>query len=191
MYRIEPVKQPREPITAADFRECCKHFILLICAFPLCLAAPFVSCVRSQGPTGTAPAHSDGQQITVNGLPADAAEALSHPESTILYSLDPLRSSTPEYQNAPRFYGWRIRFQVAVSGERAALATKAVKDAVSPFAPRANCFEPRHGLRVTSSGHTYDFVICYQCKHMAVTRDGEEIADPAISGDPGTLDRLL
>ena len=39
----------------------------------------------------------------------------------------------------------------------------------------ANCFNPRHGIRVASGGMTTDLVICFECLWVEVHRDGERV----------------
>lgn len=39
----------------------------------------------------------------------------------------------------------------------------------------AACFNPRHGLTVTTADAVWDIVICYECLSMQVYRDGERV----------------
>ena len=46
----------------------------------------------------------------------------------------------------------------------------------------AGCFNPRHGIRVTHGGRTFDFVICFECLSVSLyagdaKEDGFLIAD--------------
>jgi hypothetical protein len=43
-------------------------------------------------------------------------------------------------------------------------------------APLCCNFSPGYALHVTVNGHTYDFLICYECREMEVDRDGRRFA---------------
>ncbi len=38
----------------------------------------------------------------------------------------------------------------------------------------ARCFIPRHGIRVTHDGKTYDLLICFQCHHVYIYADNSD-----------------
>ncbi|MDG9923315.1 MULTISPECIES: hypothetical protein [unclassified Pseudomonas] len=40
----------------------------------------------------------------------------------------------------------------------------------------AGCFSPRHGVSVQAMGHTYDFIVCYECGHAEVRKDSIYLA---------------
>ena len=123
-------------------------------------------------------------------LPTDAAAALHAPTNVVLYSLEPDERPTAEDKT---LYGWKILGQVKLDKKQAKLAIAAVESAISQgdgFAG-AHCFAPRHALRVTVKDQTYDFVICYACGHISVSRGETTIARLGAVGSPGSLNALL
>jgi hypothetical protein len=42
----------------------------------------------------------------------------------------------------------------------------------------ADCFNPRHGIRVIYDGKTNDLVICFQCFQVLVYQNGKEEKPP-------------
>ncbi len=60
----------------------------------------------------------------------------------------------------------------------------------------AACFNPRHGLRVTTSEGTHDMLICYECAHAILSVNGEKVGDIYMASDqakaePTILNALL
>lgn len=48
----------------------------------------------------------------------------------------------------------------------------------------AMCFNPRHAIRAIHRGHPYDLVICFECGHAYLYRDGVELgAIPMATGE--------
>jgi hypothetical protein len=102
-----------------------------------------------------------------NTLPPDARAA---PEKATLYSLDP----AGHYRAHPgdvRFHGFKILGYADLNVLQTAEACRAFRWAIFEWYGSAECFDARHGLRVTSNGHTYDFLLCYECGRLEVYRD--------------------
>ena len=55
---------------------------------------------------------------------------------------------------------------------------------VESLTTRYRCFNPRHGIRVTSGGVTTDLLICFECKEAVVFRDGQRVADWTTGRSP-------
>src|SRR5690606_36458438 len=55
----------------------------------------------------------------------------------------------------------------------------------------AGCFDPRHALRVVSGGHTYEFLLCYDCNGIAVFRDTVRLTTLGATGSPQVLNKLM
>ncbi len=55
----------------------------------------------------------------------------------------------------------------------------------------AMCFDPRHGLRVTANGQTYDLLLCYACNQLYVYRGDRLVTSLGVTGSPRVLNDLL
>lgn len=49
----------------------------------------------------------------------------------------------------------------------------------------ADCFEPRHALRVEHGGETFEIVLCFECLSMRTYRNGERVGSALTSEEPG------
>jgi hypothetical protein len=124
-----------------------------------------------------------------NIMPSEALSALQSAKSVVLYSLDPENVSTT---GDARFHYYKILGETRLDPAQTRIATRAVEKAVDDslgYSP--DCFNPRHGLRISAQGHLYDFVLCYSCDGLDIYRDGQEIATLTVTGSPQTLNRLL
>jgi hypothetical protein len=162
----------------------------LIFVLLLCCGALVSSCATEQKNSGDA--SSSELYPKDNKLPADAASALEHPDTSVLYSLEP-EMPPWEHKSDPHLYGKYILGQLPLSADQAQTAANAFKSAIAPkrFEGGALCFNPRHALRVSSNGHMYDFLLCYECFQLVVGRDGKELVWLDASGSPDVLNSLL
>lgn len=48
----------------------------------------------------------------------------------------------------------------------------------------AMCFNPRHGIRVTSGDKTFDMVICYECSRVYLYEGSDEVGIMYLTTDP-------
>ena len=91
--------------------------------------------------------------------------------------------------------GWKVLGKIQLDNDQAATAVSAFQSAVSGWIPQMmpsfECFIPRHGLRVTSGGHTYDFVLCYECGSMEISRDQKHLASLPAFGFGLILNQML
>jgi hypothetical protein len=58
----------------------------------------------------------------------------------------------------------------------------------------ANCFEPRHGIRLTDKDKTVDLVICFHCLQIQVYVDGFRLQGglmPTTKAQQGVFDKVL
>ena len=53
----------------------------------------------------------------------------------------------------------------------------------------AACFNPRHGIRVTTDGVVYDMVICYECMSAEIYRGNDRIGAIYFATDPRSAPR--
>ncbi|MAW61564.1 MAG: hypothetical protein CMJ94_12105 [Planctomycetes bacterium] len=100
--------------------------------------------------------------------------ALAQPESVELVALHPYPHEIEE-QDGPRFHGYGILGQTELTDpEKAEALIALIEEGIEASDGRvAACFNPRHGLTVTTADAVWDFVICYECLSMQVYRDGE------------------
>jgi hypothetical protein len=96
-----------------------------------------------------------------NELPAKVKAILDKAEQFELLSLDP-NSDRPNAKD--HFHGWYVLGKTIVKkAETRKQILDALEKGISDRGRAAKCFEPRHGIRATSSGKTVDLVICFEC----------------------------
>lgn len=101
---------------------------------------------------------------------ADAIEKIGQTQDKIfLYSLDPndlriLEGKLPENSDKV-FHRYPIlgRVEITSPEERIRLLSAFAKGVRENSNSLANCFNPRHGIRIVSETTTNDFVICFEC----------------------------
>lgn len=122
------------------------------------------------------------------GLPSEAAKALHTSTNVVLYSLEPR-----EHPKKKSLHNFKILGETKLDGKEARTAITAFETAMVQGAdPGVTfCFNPRHALRVEANGHTYDFVLCYECHWLSVMRDDKNIAALNAVGTPDQLNKLL
>jgi len=107
-------------------------------------------------------------------LPREVRSALEDAETFQLYSLEPLAGL-----EAPmaEFHGWKVLGKTVITdtATRDQFITALRKGSVATDEAMANCFNPRHGIRVTSAGVTTDLVICFECLWVEVYRAGDRV----------------
>ena len=55
----------------------------------------------------------------------------------------------------------------------------------------AMCFNPRHAIRASYGGHQFDLVICFECGHSRLYRDGVDIGAIPLSVGDTDINALL
>lgn len=133
-------------------------------------------------------------------IPSDVRAALQNPEHAVLYSIDPYirrkygddNKLLPEPRPGEVFHDHTVLGTLELDGKKASRAAGAFQYSLTwPDVSEFMCFDPRHGLRVTSGGHVYDFLLCYECRQIVVFRDGVGVGSRTASGSPQTLNALL
>ena len=86
--------------------------------------------------------------------------------------------------------------EATLTTPQSAVAIEAFRSAISSWKDTGSypaCFAPRHALRITSKGHKYDLLLCYECSGLEIFRDGEAIPSVSLgaSGTPEVLDTLM
>ena len=116
-------------------------------------------CVVAFGTTGCA---------KESKLPVAVLAALEKATELELYSL----SGDENVQDG--WHGTKVLGQTTVKGDDAKKLTAVVVKSVGEGELGARCFIPRHGVRVTHDGKTYDLVICFECRWVYVYTDKNE-----------------
>jgi len=124
-----------------------------------------------------------------NVLPDEALEVLRSPHSAIFYSLEPWER--PKLGDKT-LYHYKILGQTVLDPTQEQVVAGAFQMAVGEWDGLiANCFDPRHALRISSRGHTYDFLLCYNCHQLYVYKDEKLLANLGAGGSPKFLNGLL
>jgi TPR repeat protein len=125
-------------------------------------------------------------------LPEEVIKALDSPSSITLYSIQPWGGpDLPEWD----FHGHHQNGHVELKPKQAKQAIAALNDAISKGAAglESVCLiNPRHALRLISSGNTYDILICYECGQLELYKNGQPLPfSGSIGSKPDALNRLL
>jgi hypothetical protein len=129
--------------------------------------------------------------VTVGGLPATVREALSKPSRVELLSLEPGR---PRGKPKRSFHGWKVLGgTLVVDREKQNVLLSAVDRGIAESdGSVAVCFEPRHGITVTSGSTVVDLVICFECLQVEAFVNGKAVEGaPTTSMPQPILDKLL
>jgi hypothetical protein len=128
----------------------------------------------------------------------EIARAIANANSISLLSLEPGENGSLDSEGVCAgycYFGWPALGQTAVSHSAARSLRKALSAWVSAPEPEAValCFNPRHGVRLQADGHTYDFVVCFECEQAQVFKDSapDPIATLNYNGNQAAWDALL
>jgi hypothetical protein len=108
-----------------------------------------------------------------------------------LFSLYPSLRSPP---GPAKFDGHAILGSTVIQDRQtqADLSNALIAGIRSSDGTEAACFNPRHGIRVTTGEIVTDFVICFECQQVEVWRGGTCVADLPTTGSPAPVfDRVL
>jgi RNA polymerase sigma factor (sigma-70 family) len=140
----------------------------------------------------TAPVKLKVTQEKATAMPPEFRRALELAETLELYSLDP---STPALKDEPAFHEWKVLGKIEVKKESLTKLVAAFKEGVEEANQKvsAGCYRPRHGLRATVAGKSYDFVICFECVVVLIYGGhAEKNAGFHVSRSPAqTFNRIL
>jgi RNA polymerase sigma factor (sigma-70 family) len=125
-------------------------------------------------------------------IPSEFRKALGRAETLELYSLDPRK---PALKDEATFHEWKVLGKTEVKGESLTKLLAALKQGVDEADQNvsAGCYRPRHGLRATVDGKSYDFVICFECVLVLIYgASAEKNAGFHVSHSPAqTFNRIL
>lgn len=120
---------------------------------------------------------------------------LKNPKEMILYSIDP-NLEGEDLKLLPKdilFHNFKILGSIKINNfeEQNKIVTE-IESAVSMIdADFANCFWPRHGVRVTDGNIVYDFVICYHCNTLYLYEGDNKLKEIIIGGTVDILNAIL
>jgi hypothetical protein len=125
-----------------------------------------------------------------NKLPEAVTAALDKAESIELYSLDP--NNPTEKPKDGGFHGWKVLGKTTVTKDAKERSLKALYKGIADNDGKvAACFIPRHGVRVTHDGKTFDLVICFECLQIQVFEGDKRSGVLVTRGPQPTLDKIL
>lgn len=115
------------------------------------------------------------------------------PDQLTLYALNPISEPPGATPGAELLHGYRIlgRSVIKEPDRRASLMAAILKSAQESDGHRANCFNPRHGLRVKSTGVIKEYVICFECSYMEVHSGGAMTGVPITQSARPLFNRCL
>ena len=126
---------------------------------------------------------------TPNAIPDEALKVLRSHNSATFYSLEPWERPKPEDKT---LHGYKILGKTTLDPKNEQVVEGAFEKAVSNWDGMiANCFDPRHALSLSSSGHIYDFLLCYNCHQLYIYKDDKVIASMGAAGSPKFLNSIL
>jgi hypothetical protein len=124
-----------------------------------------------------------------NHLPREADRILNNAVRSMLYSLDP---GNMTQARSPVFGYCTVLGRTELNQAQTTEAAKALNEAIAGSnGAAAACFNPRHALEIEADGHTYDYVVCYECQQLDVFKDGVQVASVLVKGPPQVLNDLL
>jgi hypothetical protein len=115
-------------------------------------------------------------------FPVDIRAALDNAGEFELLSIDP----NPRAPGAgEKFHGYGILGRTLVSeAQTRRELVNALEQGVHNADMMAACFKPRHGVRATRNGISVDLVICFECGHARVYRQGASPSGLLTTGSP-------
>jgi len=128
----------------------------------------------------------------------EIAGALAVADSVTLLSLESGPEGVQDSDGAcvgVCYHGWPVLGQITLPNPVAQSLRADIAEWVAAPEPDsiAMCFFPRHGVRVEANGHTYDFVVCFECGQTQVFKDSSThpVAYLFYGADPKRWDSIL
>jgi hypothetical protein len=127
------------------------------------------------------------QDKEANKLPDAVRTALEKAGELEVYSLN------GETNDKDGWHGSKVLGKTTVKKENATKLASALAKGVSEGDRGARCFIPRHGVRATYDGKTYDLVICFECGWVYIYTDKSDKPKVLmIANSPsGALNKIL
>lgn len=122
----------------------------------------------------------------------EVEDARANADSFWLVSVDPedlppefipMHESVPTGRQGRR---WRILGESKISEEKTDEVLHALKAGIVLYDEDAipACFNPRHAIRIRSSGETIEIVICFECDQIEIFKHGKEIGGHMTADAP-------
>jgi hypothetical protein len=131
-------------------------------------------------------------------LAEDVEHFLRTAVDVTVFSLEPDELYSPPVKSPDKtYFHWWVQSKSVVvteSANKAALQASLADDVLENWKRGADCFEPRHGLRLGGEGRTMYLVICYRCVQLWVFDESGERNKTAVGISDKTqaiMDRLL
>ncbi len=126
-----------------------------------------------------------------NRLPEAASEALLNDSGLVIFSLDPDQQQA--VRGTKQFHDYLILGETVVgsSSYRQALAATLKRSLAAWEGGFPMCFNPRHGLRATHDGQSFDFLICFECDRLELYPPTGDSITLGLTDEPGAFDDLL
>jgi len=131
------------------------------------------------------------EDATLGAFRGDLGALLEKAGRFDLLSLNPERTQDEPPKS---FHGWKVLGKTTVTDAAArGKVVAAFKDGVEASTPlAAGCFRPRHGIRLTHDGRSFDFLICFECLFVQVFEGDRPERVYRITGSPQrAFDRVL
>ena len=138
--------------------------------------------------------------VSKNRVPSAAMRALTTDPKPVVFSLNPEKfihdndgTIMPLPESSPKFCGYKILAQTVIeSATDRARVVESIVNGIHNWNGRiAACFEPRHGVRVSGKGGTYDFLICFACSRVVIKLPDGTTAGLAISASGKPFNEIL
>jgi hypothetical protein len=116
---------------------------------------------------------SNSLRLAYAGLPLETSRALKQADRFLLFSLQPYpKLESGKFVYLPeKFHGYGVlgKTEITDKDERKRLLDQ-LFDCIPNRRPLsfAECFNPRHAIRVTHNGETVDLVICFECDGLKI-----------------------
>jgi hypothetical protein len=124
-------------------------------------------------------------------IPPDVLAAMRNAEGYKLFSLEPkdeelAKAARENATEKTSFHKWPIlgSVEIADSDTREELTSALRRGANRNHGVVAGCFWPRHGLRITHAGRTFDILICFECLQAQVYEGKQPIAGFLVTASP-------
>lgn len=120
---------------------------------------------------------------------------LKNPKEMILYSIDP-NLEDEDLKLLPKdilFHNFKILGSTKINNvDDQKIIAAEIDNAVAVIDKDfANCFWPRHGVRVTDGNIVYDFVICYHCNTLYLYEGDNKLKEIILGGTVDILNAIL
>ncbi len=115
-------------------------------------------------------------------------------DSMTIYSLDgTYEEGHSKEPSGEMFHNYPVlgKVEIVSAQDRTAILASVKKGIAKSDGTEAKCFWPRHGIRLTQSGKTIEYVICFQCRRLNEYIDGKASHKLTTKSPAAVLDKHL